>query len=75
MKHGIGCLSHAPIPGPAVNQACVLTRKRTDQGPFGLWDDTQPTEPYQPGLYYFPIAAVTNYHKLNGLIKHRLIFL
>lgn len=26
-------------------------------------------------LYYFPITAITNYHKLRGLEQHKLILL
>ena len=26
-------------------------------------------------LYYFPMAAVTNYHKLSGVKEHKFIIL
>ena len=37
--------------------------------PFGLWDDTQPTEPYQPGLgldFYGGLAGSNTLHTLSS---------
>ena len=54
---------------PAGNLACsqgICPDGELNQQPFCLWDDAQPTEPHQSGLYIIFVKAIDLANPVEG---------
>ena len=55
----IGCFSNAPNWGPGL-QPRYVSHWESNWWPFSLWEDAQPTKPYQSGLAYTNFKNLLN---------------